>query len=241
MSDRTERAERAKARYEKRVARPVLSEEALMLLDPYSFTIEQAYYEHGFDRLTFIIDTLIYSIPACLPTLPTLYFVGFARPAASEIYAKFQTSPINKKPHFKFRMIARTYLQQRGRDIRNKVVEPKTTREALDYMGVSDDAQTKVLKLHFLPDDEPLEFMLRQVTLDFVIEWVVRYFDRRINILASLDSEIKRREITEEGGSVVPVDMKFLAVELEGKCMDSGLAYGHGAMNMLPITLITDP
>lgn len=238
MSDATERA---KEKYEKRLTIPLLSEEAMILLDPYSFTIEQAYYEHGFDRLTFVIDTLKYSIPACLPTLPTLYFVGFARPAASEIFAKFQTSPINKKPHFRFRMIARTHLQQRGRNIRAGLVQPKTTREALDYIGISDEAQTKVLKLHFLPDDEPLEFMLRQITMDFVTEWVLRYFDRRINILANLDCEIKRREITGNSGSVVPVNMKFLADELENKCMDSGLAYGHGAMNMLPLTLITDP
>lgn len=238
MSDPTERA---KEKYEKRLKIPLLSEEAMMLLDPYSFTIEQAYYEHGFDRLTFLIDTLMYSIPACLPTLPTLYFVGFARPAASEIFAKFQTSPISKKPHFRFRMIARTYLQQKGRNISTGLVQPKTTREALDYIGISDDAQTKVLKLHFLPDDDPLEFMLRQITMDFVSEWVLRYFDRRINILANLDSEIKRREFTENSGNVVPVDMKFLADELENKCMDSGLAYGHGSMNLLPLTLITDP
>lgn len=232
--------ERAKERYERRSRKPLLSEDALMLLDPYSFSIEQAYYEHGFDRLTFTIGGLEYSIPACITTLPTLYFVGIARPAASEIYAKFQTASISKSPLIRFRALARAHLQQKGRDIRNKVVEPKTTREALDYMGVSDDAQTKVLKLQFLPYDEPIEFMLRHVTMDKVTDWAVRYFDRRLNVLVSLDSEIKRRENIEKSGNIVPVDLKFLADELENKCMDSGLAYGHGAMNLLPLTLITD-
>lgn len=97
-----------------------------MLLDPYSFCIEQAYYEHGFDRLTFINDSLEYSIPGSLITLPTLYFAGFGRPAATEIYAKFQAAPISKNPYVKFRMIARNRLQQKGRYIRTKVVQPKT-------------------------------------------------------------------------------------------------------------------
>lgn len=163
-------AQRAKERYEKRLTKSLLTEEALMLLDPYSFCIEQAYYEHRFDRLAFINDSLEYSIPGSLITLPTLYFAGFGRPAASEIYAKFQAAPVSKNPYFKFRMIARTHLQQKGRHIRTKVVQPKTTREALDYMG----------------------------------------------------------------------DLKFLADELENKYMDSELAFGRGAMDLLPLALITD-
>lgn len=107
-------------------------------------------------------------------------------------------------------------------------------------MGISDEAQTKLLRLQFLPSDEPLEFMLRHVTMDKVTEWAVRYFDRRMDILASLDSEIKRRENIDKEGNVVPVNLKFLAEELENKCMDSGLAYGKGPMNLLPLTLITD-
>lgn len=89
--------QRAKERYEKRLIKSLLTEEALMLLDPYSFCIEQAYYEHGFDRLTFINDSLEYSIPGSLITLPTLYFAGFGRPAATEIYAKFQATPGQQK------------------------------------------------------------------------------------------------------------------------------------------------
>lgn len=232
-------AQRAKERYEKRLTKSLLTEEALMLLDPYSFCIEQAYYEHGFDRLTFINDSLEYSIPGSLITLPTLYFAGFGRPAASEIYTKFQAAPVSKNPYFKFRMIARTHLQQKGRHIRTKVVQPKTTREALDYMGVSDEAQTKVLKLHIPPGDQPVEFMLRHVTMDKVMEWAVRYFNRRIHALASLGNEIKRRESI-NGRNIVPVDLKFLADELEKKYMDSELAFGRGAMDLLPLTLITD-
>lgn len=230
----------AKEEYEKMLSTPHLSEEALMLLEPYSISIEQAYYEHGFDRLTFIIDTLKYSIPACLPTLPTLYFAGFGRPAASEIYAKFQAAPINKNPYFRFRMIARTHLEQKGRDIHTKVVQPKTTREALDYMGVSDEAQTRLLKLQYPPNDQPVEFMLRHITIDKVMEWAMRYFDRRIHLLASLDCEIRRRGNIDERGNVVPVDLKFLAEELENKYMDSELAYGSGTINLLPLGLITD-
>lgn len=232
--------ERAKGKYEKLLTTPHLSEEALMLLDPYSFSIEQAYYEHGFDRLTFIIDNLKYSIPACLTTLPTLYFAGFGRPAASEIYAKFQAAPINKNPYFRFRMIARTHLQQKGLNIRTEVVRPKTTREALDYMGVSDEAQTKLLKLQYPSNGHPVEFMLRHVTIDKVMEWAVRYFDRRIHLLASLDCEIRRRENIDERGNDVPVDLKFLAEELENQYMDSELPYGNGTMDLLPLTLITD-
>lgn len=232
--------EHDKEKYEKLLTAPHLSDEALMLLDPHSFRIEQAYYEHGFDRFTFRIDTLQYSIPACLPTLPTLYFVGFNRPAASEIYAKFQTAPISNNPYFRFRMIARVHLHQKGRDIRTKTFQPKTTREALDYMGFSDEAQTKLLKLKYPPNGQRVEFMLRHVTIDKVIEWVGRYFDRRIHILANLDCEIKKRENIDKGGNVVPVDLKFLADELENKHMDSELAYGNDIMDPLPLTLITD-
>lgn len=240
MSSLATATERAQERDDIRAKKPLLSEEALMLLDPYSFCIEQAYYEHGFDRLTFISGGLEYSIPACLPTLPTLYFVGFARPAASKIFAKYQTASINKTPYFRFKKFAIAHLVQRGRHIRTKVVKSKTTREALDYMGVSDEAQTKLLKLQLLPCDEPIEFTLRHVTMDKVTEWALRYFDRRLNILASLDSEIKRRENIDQSGNLVPVDLKFLADELGNKCMDSWLAYGHGSMNLLPLTLITD-
>lgn len=82
-------------KYEKLLSKLILSEEALMLLNPYHIRIELAYYKHGFDRLIFQIKNLEYSIPGCLLTLPTLYFVGFNRSAASEIYSIFQAAPIN--------------------------------------------------------------------------------------------------------------------------------------------------
>lgn len=81
----------AKEQYEKQFTEPLLSEEAVMLLDPSTVKSELVYYQHGYDRTTFTIKGLEYSIPGCLPTLPTLYFVGFNRVAASEIFAEFQT------------------------------------------------------------------------------------------------------------------------------------------------------
>lgn len=232
-------SEQSKDKYEKLLTIPHLSEESLMLLDLNSFRFEQAYYEHGFDRFTFIIDTLEYSTPACFPTLPTLYFAGLNRPAASKIYAKFQTAPFYNNPYFRFRMIARTHLQRKGWDIRTKAFKPKTTREALDYMGVSDEAQIKILKLKY---PQRVEFMLRHVTIDKVTEWAMRYFDHRIHILATLDYQIKKRGNIDERGNFVPVDLKFLANELENKYMDSEKAYGNDATNpnVFLLTLITD-
>lgn len=235
--------ESTKEQYAKQLTAPLLSEEALMLLDPRSIRIEQAYYEHGFDRLTFTINNLRYSIPACVPTLPTLYFVGFNRLAASEIFVNFQTSPIlNLSAHHKFEKIARTHLRKKIWEICYGVFEPKTTREALDYMGFSDEAQTNLLKLKYPPHGHPVEFMLRHVILDkeCVGEWVLRYFDRRLRLLTHLDKEIKQRECVDEEGNYVPVDLEFLAEEIENKYMDSKFAYENGFLNDIPLALITD-
>lgn len=235
--------ESTKEHYEKQLTKPLLSEEALMLLDPNSVRIEQAYYEHGFDRLTFTIKDLEYSIPACIPTLPTLYFVGFNRTAASEIFANFQTTPIlNSSAHYKFERIARAHLRKKLWEVYYDVVQPKTTREALDYVGFSDEAQTNLLKLKYPPKGEPVEFMLRHVILDkeHIGEWVLRYFDRRLRLLTHLDSEIKQRESIDEEGNLEPVDLEFLAEEIENKYMDSEFAYGNEFVNSVPLALITD-
>lgn len=229
--------ERTGERYEERLTAPLLSEEALMLLDPNSFRIEQAYYEHGFDRFTFTIKTLEYSIPACILSLPTLYFVGFSRAAASEIYAKFQTTPIvNIDPYISFVDIAKDHLYRKRKDV--FFHRPNTTRAALDYMGISDEAQTHLLKLRY---PQPMEFMLRHILVDDVSDWVLRYFDCRIGLLLHLDYEIKQRGDT-EGGNVVPVDLEFLADEIENKYMDSDLLYGEYCLNWihLSLNLITD-
>lgn len=230
--------EDTKEQYEKQL---LLSEEALTLLDPNSIRIEEAYYEHGFDRFTFTIKSLEYSIPACFPTLPTLYFVGFNRPAASEIYANFQAVDIlNSNAYFKFEKIARDYLVEKFSDIWFNEFQPKTTREALDYVGLSDKAQTNLLKLKYPPTSQRVEFMLRHVINDELGDWVLRYFDRRFRTLTRLDYEIKKREITDAGGNLVPVDLQFLADELENKYMDSEFAYGNDFRNDLPLKLITD-
>lgn len=230
--------------YEKELTAALLSEEALMLLDPRYVWIDQAYYEHGFDRLTFIINNLQYSIPACVPTLPTLYFVGFNRPATSEIFAEFKTSNIlSLGAIHKFRKIARTHLRRKIWEICYEVFKPKTTREALDYIGFSDEAQTNVLKLNSPTHNHPVEFMLRHLTLDKerVGEWVLRYFDRRLRLLTHLDYEIKRREyhIARDGNDVL-VALDFLANEIENKYMDSKYAYETGILNTIPLALITD-
>lgn len=232
-----------KEQYEKQLTAPLLSDEALMLLDPKSIKIEQAYYEHGFDRLTFTINNLEYSIPACVPTLPTLYFVGFNRLAASEIFANFQTAPIlNFSAHHKFGGIARAHLRKKLWELCYDVVEPKTTREALDYVGFSDEAQTNLLKFRHPTKGQPAKFMLRHVILDKerIAEWVLRYFDRRLRLLTHLDYEIKQRESIDEEGNYEPVDLEFLAEEIENKYMDSEFAYRNEFVNNIPLALITD-
>lgn len=248
MSTATERTDE---QYEKQLTAPLLSEEALNLLDPRTVWIDQAYYEHGFDRLTFIINNLQYSIPACVPTLPTLYFVGFNRPAASEIFAEFQTSTIRSHgANHKFRKIARSHLRKKIWEIVFGVFEPETTREALDYIGFSDEAQTNVLKLNYRGPTQPhpVEFMLRHVVLGgdetFTVgEWVLRYFDRRLRLLTHLDYEIKRRgDINDRYGdeNVLWVDLDFLAKEIENKYMDSEYAYQNDFLNNIPLELITE-
>lgn len=229
-----------KEQYEKQLTAPLLSEEALILLDPNSIRIEQAYYEHGFDRLTFTINTLEYSIPACIPTLPTLYFVGFNRSAASEIYATFQAAPIKKDAAQKFEEIARAYLEDKLSKISRKVVQPKTTHEALDYAGFSDEAQTNVLKLEYPFPGQQAEFMLRLVTIDTVPDWAMRYFFRRFWILSELDDQIKQRKFIDERGNSKPVDLTFLANEIGNKHIDSECPYGNRFRNALPLKLITD-
>lgn len=232
-----------KEQYEKQLIAPLLSEEALMLLDQKSVRIEQAYYEHGFDRLTFTIKNLEYSIPACIPTLPTLYFVGFNRPAASEIFENFQSAPIqNLNAHYRFQKIARTHLRKKLWEICYEVFEPKTTREALDYVGFSDEAQTNLLKLKCPSGGQPVEFMLRHIIFDKerISQWVLRYFDRRLRLLTQLDREIKKRESIDEEGNHEPVDLEFLAEEIENKYMDSEVAYGNDFLNNIPLALITD-
>lgn len=232
--------EPTKEQYEKQLTAPLLSEEALTLLNPYSIRIEQAYYEHGFDRLTFTINNLEYSIPACLPTLPTLYFIGFNRAAASEIYAEFQTAPINDNASLRFEKIATTYLWQKFSDIWYCKIRPKTTHEVLDYVGLSNEAQTNVLRLEYPLKGQHAEFMLRHVTIDNVDSWAIRYVNRRFRILADLDYQIKARVFTDERESE-PVDLNFLADEIENKYMDSERPYGNIFPNTLPLTLITDP
>lgn len=251
MSRATESTENE---YEKQLTALLLSEEALMLLDPRSVSIDQAFYEHGFDRLTFTIKNLQYSIPACVPTLPTLYFVGFNRAAASEIFAEFQTSTIlSLGANHKFEKIARTHLRKKIWEICYGVFEPRTTREALDYVGFSDEAQTNVLKLNDpLHRRNTVEFMLRHLILDkeCVGEWVLRYFDRRLRLLTHLDKEIKRRGYVDGEGAAgnhhhvqraLPVvDLGFLAEEIENKYMNSRYAYEDGILNDIPLPLITD-
>lgn len=240
-----------KEQYEKQLTAPLLSEEALMLLDPRSVRIDQAFYEHGFDRLTFTINNLQYSIPACVPTLPTLYFVGFNRPAASEIFAEFQTSSIlSLSANHKLEKIARTYLRKKIWEMCYGVFEPRTTREALNYLGFSDEAQTNVLKLNYPLHGRPVEFMLRHVILnkECVGEWVLRYFARRLRLLTHLDYEIRRRGYEKEVRNndnhyvqpVPVVDLGFLAEEIENKYMDSKYAYEDGIPNDIPLALITD-
>lgn len=169
-----------------------------MLLNPYCVKIELAYYEYGFDRLTFTINKLEYGIPACLLTLPTLYFVGFSRTAASEIYAKFQVAPINDDPSLKFEKIARNHLWGSFFKLRLSRIKPQTTRQALDCVGLSDEAQTNVLKLEYPNKNQRAEFMLRHVIIDDVEAWTMRYFYRRFRILVELDSQIKTRVSTNE-------------------------------------------
>lgn len=231
--------ELTKEQYEKQLTAPLLSEEALTLLNPYSIRIEQAYYEHGFDRLTFTINNLEYSIPACLLTLPTLYFVGFNRAAACEIYAEFQAAPINDNASFRFEKIARTYLWHKFSKIWFCEIKPKTTHEALDYVGLSDEAQTNILRLEYPLKGQRAEFMLRHVTIDNVDDWAMRYVNRRLRILTNLDYQIKTRAFTDERESE-PVDLNFLADEIENKYMDSERPYGNILPNALPLTLITD-
>lgn len=215
-----------------------------MLLDPHSVRIDQAYYEHGFDRLTFTIKNLEYSIPACIATLPTLYFVGFNRATASEIYAKFQTNPnVNVDPHISFVEIAKDHLYKKCQEIFFQWVEPVSTRDALDYVGISDEAQLKLLTLKNPRGNQPREFMLRHVVLDNVSEWIMRYFDCRMGLLLNLDFEIKQRETGGgRGNDAVPVDLDFLADQLENKYVDAEIVYGKNYLNWLniPLNLITD-
>ena len=63
---------KSKEKYENQLTEQLLSEEALTLLDPSTVKLERSYYEHGFNRITFIIEGLEYSIPRCLLTLPTI-------------------------------------------------------------------------------------------------------------------------------------------------------------------------
>lgn len=219
-----------------------------MLLNPYYIRIEQAYYEYGFDRLTFLINNLEYSIPGCLLTLPTLYFVGFNRSAASEIYSIFQAAPINDNPSLIFEKIARNYLWDRFFKLMFCGTKPQTTRQALDYVGLSNEAQTNILKLGYPPgkttknQQRHAEFMLRHITLGKVDAWAMRYFNRRFRILAGLDSAIKTRvsTTTDIEAGFQPVDLDFLAYEIENKYMDSDRPYGKNPPYTLPLTLITD-
>lgn len=232
--------ELTKEQYEKQLTAPLLSEEAFMLLNPDFVKIELAYYEYGFDRLTFTINNLDYSIPACLLTLPTLYFIGFNRTAASEIYAKFQAAPINDNPSLLFEKTARNYLWGNFFNLRYLgSTKSQTTREALECVGLSDEAQTNVLKLEYPHKNQRAEFMLRHVIIDDVEAWAMRYFYRRFRLLAELDSQIKKRVSTNEKESQ-PVDLNFLAEEIENKYMDSAYPYGKNSPTNLPLKLITD-
>lgn len=225
--------------YKKHLTAPLLSKEALMLLNPYCVKVELAYYEYGFDRLTFTINNLEYSIPACLLTLPILYFVGFNRTAASEIYARFQAAPINDDPSLKFEKIARNYLWGKFFKLRLFGIKLQTTRQALNCVGLSDEAQTNVLKFEYPLENQRAEFMLRHVIFGDVEAWAMRYFYRRFRILAELDFQIKTRVSTNERESQ-PVDLNFLADELENKYMDSDRPYGKNSPTNPPLKLITD-
>lgn len=81
-----------KEQYEKQLSQPLLSKDAVRLLDPSTLKSELAYYEHGFDQIIFTIKGVEYSLPGCLLTLPIFYFTGYNRVAAREIYAKFKTT-----------------------------------------------------------------------------------------------------------------------------------------------------
>lgn len=162
-----------KEEYEKLLTKPLLSEEALMLLNPYYIRIEQAYYEHGVDRPTFLINNLEYSIHACLITFPTLYFVGFNRTATSEIYSIFQAALINKKPSLIFVKIARNYLWGKFFKLMFCGIKPQTTREALDYVGLSNEAQINILKLEYPTKNHRAEFMLRHITVGKLDTWAM--------------------------------------------------------------------
>lgn len=233
----------AKIKYENELTELLLSEEALMLLDPNAIKFEMAYYEHGFDRITFIIKGLEYSIPGCIPTLPTLYFIGFNRVTASEIFAKFQRTTFDESSDSvvsTFKIIITEYLYQKFHNIQEVVVNPKTTREALDYIGISDEAQTNLLKLKF-PLQHRAEFMIRQLVIGDAAKWVFRYICRRWNLLTSLDNEIKKRDKKNNGGIFTPIDLQFLAEEIENKYMDSYLAFVNECSDQLPTKFITDP
>lgn len=175
----------AKEQYEKQFTEPLLSEEAVMLLDPSTVKSELSYYEHGYDRITFTIKGLEYSIPGCLPTLPTLYFVGFNRIAVSGNFAEFQTiehHDFDDSVLSIFKMIILDRLLEKVENTQTKSVNPKTTMEALDYIGLSDEAQTNVLRLRF-PREQPAEFMLRQLVMRHAVRWAFRYEHRRLSVL----------------------------------------------------------
>lgn len=85
-----------KEKYENQLGQLLVSEEAIILFDPNSFRFEMSYYEHGFDRITFIINDLEYSIPGCITSLSILHFIVFNRSVASEIFAQFQEKNLVK-------------------------------------------------------------------------------------------------------------------------------------------------
>lgn len=127
----------------------LLSEEAFMILNPYYVKIELSYYKYGFNKLTFTIKNIEYSIPASLLTILTLYFVRFSHTAASKISTKFQAAPINDDPLLKFEKIARNHFCGNFFKLRLSEIKPQTTRQAFNYVGLSNESQTNMLNLKY--------------------------------------------------------------------------------------------
>lgn len=137
-------------------------------------------------------------------------------------------------------MITLEHFREKVENIQAKSANSKTTREALDYIRLSVEAQTNVLKLRF-PREQPAEFMLRQLVMKHAIRWAYRYLHYRLNILTRLNDEIKMRRKKDMEGNPVPVDLSFLAEEIENKYMDSDCAYTQASSEYLPVEFITGP
>lgn len=89
-------------------------------------------------------------------------------------------------------MIILDQLLEKVESIQAESVNPKTTREALEYILLFDEAQTNVLRLRF-PREQPAESKLRQLAMRHAVRWAFRYVRRRLSVLTRLDDRIKKR------------------------------------------------